>query len=483
MNNLLLSGCGGGICSQVIVFKDGVLTPVNWSVILGAFFEAEEIYLSVVENNKQITLLELEGDFKEEELTLIGRDYINNKTYILSNKSNKVIILDNLHVGFAYKSISKIDDFSYEVDYDELDYSFAAKYFELYDYSKLSGCTEVRKGDLIARNYDYTYSNDCCFYVRVPAKGKRHGSFGFSGSIPGLDKETLLNNKYSELFYALPFVMVDGKNDAGVFCAINVVPQDYGITTKTIPDVEEREELPVSMLVRYVLDHYSTAQEAVEDIKKHISLLNTNRLRDQGFEAHFMIGDSNKSYVLEIIDNRVFYLESNVLTNFYLYGVEFDEDNKVELPTIGDPIGVNHITYHGSGLERWNLIQDNYDDITTEEKMINLMRNILNYTNAYTLTENKWYSEFVGHYGEIDIALNASIYIFETAQAAAADLYANRDRNNPQTWFTSHTSIYNLTSDNVIFYTPNDDGVKHVFNGHGGKKYYTVDEIDALLNK
>ena len=80
-------------------------------------------------------------------------------------------------------------------------------------------------------------------------------------------------------------------------------------------------------------------------------------------------------------------------------------DGKVYTPAKQDSthnaFDTNKIGLLGMGLERWNLIVENYPNLNSKEDMIALGLNILDYERTYTIEnpQDIWYTELVGTNG------------------------------------------------------------------------------------
>ena len=94
-----------------------------------------------------------------------------------------------------------------------------------------------------------------------------------------------------------------GINEKGVYVGVNIVPAQKGITTGTTPSIRIRDKICTVMLSRYILDHYSSAIDAVEDITHYVSIYNSKKLIELGMEAHYMITDEEHTYILEFVNN------------------------------------------------------------------------------------------------------------------------------------------------------------------------------------
>lgn len=379
-----------------------------------------------------------------------------------------------------YKTIKKIKDYVYEVWYDEIDYYNASLYFsKLKDFQNY-GCSSIVSGNWYGRNLDWFYNNQCEFIVHIPKINNRHASIGIAGGISKLTNDFVMSKEYSDLYKIIPFQMQDGINDCGVFANMNVVPTDKGKNKKSIPTKGTAKLLSSLMLIRFILDHFESAHEAVNYIKDKVSIYFPKALHDMDYEVHYMIGDANDVYVLEIVDRHVVILEHNIMTNFYLDGVVPNEDNTVYTPEtqfdraflVDEPerylvtntidntyiiskgfykenaMNTNHITQYGSGLERYNIMVE--ANVTSKNDMRALM-NSLTYTKSYLPdTDPYWYTEFAGTRG-LTVASEVEEYlpVVEIAQ----HMYQTRTREGSDTWQTTHSSVYDIENKDlyVIF--------------------------------
>lgn len=224
------------------------------------------------------------------------------------------------------------------------------------------------------------------------------------------------------------------------------------------------------MFIRYVLDNFKTADEAIDYIQKYVAINVDSKLHEMHYQCHFLLGDENKTYVVEFINNRLVAIEHNISTNFYISGVTFNEDGRVYTPAnveFGHYASENGITPHGSGLERYNLIVDNYEGIETKGDMASLMDD-LTYTNAYKVeTFPQWYTEFVGERG---LTVDSSALDYETPDASGLSVmdvarkqYQERTRTQGSTWQSTHSSIYDLEK-KKLYLTVQEDGEEFEFD-------------------
>lgn len=159
------------------------------------------------------------------------------------------------------------------------------------------------------------------------------------------------------------------------------------------------------------------------------------------------------------------------MTNFHINGVEFNEDGSLYTPATQDEehdaIKTNHVDPHGSGTERWNIINENYTNANTQEGMKYLMQQLF-YTNAYGEQDETgewkelplpWYSEFAGNYpepiGEMTIASSKDKY--DIIMPFARQLFEERNRNVPNTWQTTHSTIYDILNRKMYVCTQESD--------------------------
>lgn len=354
--------------------------------------------------------------------------------------------------------ITKIKDYFYEISYEDIDYDYAYKYMKNMEPLITGACSSVRNGNWYGRNLDWTYDENAEFLVRTPKTNNRYASIGIANAISGLTNEVVKSKVDSPLYKIVPFMLTDGINENGVVVNTNVVPLDKGITSRTIPAVSEEVEICSLMLVRYILDHFATAQEAAEYIRDHMAVYMPTNLLQMNYETHFMIADENKTYLVEFIGNETVISEmtNSYMTNFYLSDVVLNEDGKVYTPADienGHFASENNITDNGSGLERYNLIVDNYSSANSKNGMRELM-NKLKYTNTYkSSTDPFWYTEFVG---VNNLTADSEPDDFANTIAYCKGLYDSRVRNS-KTWQTTHSVVYDIAERKAYIIVQEDD--------------------------
>lgn len=358
--------------------------------------------------------------------------------------------LGNITQFYKNSHLTKISDYFYSINYDAIDYDAGADYCIRFQ-PNLGDCSSVYKNGIYGRNYDWYYDNSISFLVKTSNKYVRHSSIGI-GAIAQLDKFLTEETNWNDFYAALPNLMLDGINDAGVVCNTNVTATgDYGITTGTNP---QKESMCILMIVRYILDNADSVDNAIELLhEKNWWAPQSSALNS---ELHFMIGDATKSCVVEFINNKIEIIENApAMTNFYLYNVNFNQDGSVYTPATQtdtkNAIITNNVTPYGCGLERYNTIIANLENVEDKQDMIDLMQSLY-YTNAYTAEpdESTWYTEMVGVKGLTVISTPEEYApIFQKTY----EQYINRNRNNKETWQTVHMVVYDINELTATIFT------------------------------
>lgn len=344
-------------------------------------------------------------------------------------------------------SCQKIKPFLYEATAVQVDYDYAYDFFLTRNpNTPASGCAAVRIGNEYGRNFDWQYNNQASFALHVPACDGRYASVGIAGSVPGV----LDTNESAWDKKIIPFFTQDGINEYGLTVSTLVVPSE-GQENRSVPTGTKRDSVNGIMLCRYILDRYKTVDEAIADLTAHVEIWFSDSLHDMNYEQHWLIADAEDTYAIEIVNNAIVAREINALTNFLVNGVTFNDDGTVYTPATlaqGSPTTDNGITAHGSGLERWNVIAQH-----TTGTMRELLTS-LKYTNAYQ-QDTGWHTEFVGGSLHCDSPVSA----FAAAEAEARTAYQSRTRDNPVTWQTVHSAIYNI-AERSLAVVVQEDGVE-----------------------
>lgn len=359
-----------------------------------------------------------------------------------------------------YSNKHKIEDYLYEITYGNIDYDYA--YTHLKD-TMIGGCSSIRNGRRFGRNFDWQYDNQVQFIVHTPSSLDRYAVLGVSGIVPGITKSTVDQDNIIvegvDMFKLLPFYLLDGINEKGVFCTQNLTPLDDEIspTTEVIAQIEERDRVSAVMLTRFILDKFSSADQAIQYLKNYTTIYFNGEVFDSGYRSHFMLGDIYSTYIIEFIDGEMKIIDHKYITNFNIAGVEFNKDKTIKYPAME-----SGIYPYGFGLERWDIIAKNYNTSNTLSGMRALLDK-LKFSNCYN-EDDFWYSELVtqtddeGHSITVDTDPN----VCTTAKAAFIEAYEDRDRDNPETWITCHSSIYDIYS-KKLYITNQESTTEYVF--------------------
>ena len=315
--------------------------------------------------------------------------------------------------------ISKITDYLYETTISDLDYKFAQEYFENRYKWELWACSSVRNWNFVWRNYDRYYDEAPEFIIHIPATEDRHASINVA--VLRTTDEMVQQWLSEEELKTLPFMAVDWLNDSWVAININVVPTwDLWFTTWTNP---EWENLSAINVVRYILDKADSVDHAIELLKQ----VNIYAPMTETFtqEVHFMISDSTKTVVVEFVNNEIVVIDESIMTNYYLS---------------------NELTPHANGIERHNLLKENYDLWSSQTGMIDLMKKVW-YTNLYKPETNPFrYSEYYMNRWDDsywDLTINSEPEDLAQLIENSNTKFLNRERNWIF-WQTVHTSVYDL---------------------------------------
>lgn len=335
----------------------------------------------------------------------------------------------------------KINDYLYATEYN--DYSF--KIVNSNETKITGGCSSVRNKNFFGRNLDLTYSQTPEFVVHIKANENRYESIGVCAN-PYITTNVEKMNKKELL--SLPAITNDGINECGVFASVHVV-NSKGVDDKKGTD-SSKEKLDGRMVVRYILDNASSADEA-------ITLLKDKNIVG-GFEEyglHWMIGDKDNNYVVEIMNNELIVNKNyNYFTNFYISYGEVKESQ-----TIGDETFENIplLNDYAVGVERYNYIKNNYESTDTKEGILQMMMDV-KISEAYN---QQWLSDFVNY----DVSIHASKAELLNSYKKELVKYQNRDRENPQgDWNTWHTSVYDIEDRTLYLYSQEDYENEYIFD-------------------
>lgn len=306
------------------------------------------------------------------------------------------------------------------------------------------------------RNLDWYYDSNATVVMKSPAESDKHAVLGVCLSRTTVEEIKSGNQDNPEVKF-LPFRLDDGINDAGLTIQINVTHANADKRV-TVPK-DSSLKLPAPMVVRYVLENCSTAEEAADIIVNHAYEVGAD------FDHHWLVSDSNNVYIVEDgvakeISDRPY------MTNFRAIEDPRTDDN---LSVDFDKISENDP--YAMGVERYLTIMKNYENSISEKDIVNLMHNDLKYTNAYAVSSKypeigPWYSESCGNYYIVDFRLsdipndtNVTLTVEELASIGISvdndyngslmkfiysigqSKFENRYRDD-DTWITTWTAVY-----------------------------------------
>lgn len=338
----------------------------------------------------------------------------------------------------SLKALTRIEDYLYEATCGDLKEDEAEVYFRARFWdgtipsngSALGACSSFRSDNFFGRNYDWKYDNSVSFALHTLAEdGKRHASIAMCGSPDGIDRAAVEGGYVpEELWDVMPFFALDGINDHGVVCNVNVVPAHES-------EGWNGTEFCAISGVRKVLDYAKTALEGATMLAEKAWMPKAELFG--GYSLHFMVADMEHTYIVE--DGQVYDVTNDesrkIMTNFRIGGKDFLTDGKVDVNKIAayDPFG--------QGAERYS----------NTRKMIEpgsytpyLILSISWFSASYL---NRQTSDFVG--SAID-ELGRKLKINETdsikewfARENILVKWLNRTRNG-EFWQTVHSAVYDI---------------------------------------
>jgi hypothetical protein len=328
-------------------------------------------------------------------------------------------------------------------------------------------CSAVQNGQYRGRNYDWTYADtDLCVVHTTVTENRPHASVGVA------DMSFLLNDDGSLNYPKLPFVTVDGINDAGVCIQVNVMP--YGENGEISHTEAIDDDLAGARVVRYVLDYADSVENALAFLKDK----DIHSEMGTAEELHWMISgpaskaDSTiKTVVVEVFPDGLhitekFVDDKPIMTNL----------NVSNFDGTPDTVGI------GLGYERWQILDENYNQANSVMGTFDLMEKVY-FSKMYDLYGDRfWYSEYNGvdltkyydvetlksmlgedtynyymdNYGGVyytsalwdgEKTINGDISktgILAPSVEKVAELYNAQNKENGSLWITIHTSVYDL---------------------------------------
>lgn len=340
----------------------------------------------------------------------------------------------------------------YEMDYNNVSYDEVRDYFESLAVADLGGgCSALYRNGKVLRSYDWFYNYQCPILVRTA-----NGTMGIA-SKTNVTVQSIESGLDAQTKQLIPFYMCDGMNRHGLVAEMNVVPAVGN--TETHPEIQN-DRICAIALVRYILDTYKTVNEAVEGLQ-HIQIFFPQALIDMGYEVHYLLGDSNKSVVIEIIENELVVINQNKSTNFHINGVNFKADGSVYTnvdAASGHYPTSQNIELYANGLERWNILNN-----AGSKSDIQILDS-LKYSQSYTKDINTdfWYSEFVGTSITVDTPYNNPDFINRIN--VYKEKWAEKTRSENTVWISVHQCVYDTVNKEMkVRVQENDALIEKIF--------------------
>ena len=347
------------------------------------------------------------------------------------------------------------NDYFFGIDYSDINYEAGFNHYNTSGFNQSGECSSFFKDNLAGRSYDWIYDNMSSIVVGV--NDAKYKNIGVAGRL--FYQQDCLNiingvGDYSDKLEVLPFCILDGINEAGVYCNNNMVPggDKEAKGTCTIAAIETRVTIAAPMLPRFILDNFASAKDAVDYIRDYCNVINEAKL-----PLHTMIADSSGAcFVLEYFDGKVWINENQIaMTNFYETGVKYNANGTVPTATTneGNVTGAGNLTINSHGLERYNIIINDYDNLNTVDDFWNTLHK-LRFTNCGFSINPIWASDL----GAIDDPLSVA----NKSREEYLNDTLNRQRGDGNTWQSIHQCVYDLN--NLVLYveTQEKDGY-HVF--------------------
>ncbi len=363
----------------------------------------------------------------------------------------------------SHPDLVKIADNLYETTYTtDFDWGDTASV----DLSGFS-CSAVQNGQYRGRNYDWIYADtDLCIVHTTVTENRPHASVGVA------DMSFIVNEDGSNNYAKLPFVTVDGINDAGVCIQVNVMP--YGENGELKHTETTEDDLDGGNIVRYILDYADSVEDA-------LALLKDKDIHSEmgtAEELHWMIsGPASKTdSTIKTVVVEVFPDDLHITENFVDGKPIMTNLNVSNFDGTTDTVGI------GLGYERWQILDENFDQANSVMGTFDLMEKVY-FSKMYDLYGDRfWYSEYNGadltkyydadtlksmlgedkynyymeNYGGVyytaalwdgEKTINGDISktgILSPVVECEAEAYTAQNMENDSLWITIHTSVYDL---------------------------------------
>lgn len=335
--------------------------------------------------------------------------------------------------------------------YAEFDDSYAADAHAFYERMEGNragggGCSVLRRGNLVGRNFDWPLDEAAEFVVRVSPLGARHGSVGIATLGTNLTERMVTSGMRTDLYRVLPGRTVDGINDAGLVAEVNVIPYDQALS----PTQSVTRTLHAFGVVRYALDNFGSAREAAEYVADHYYIPEGSE-----YAYHWSFSDADGSWIVE--DGRSALATpqqtmSMSMTNFRIWWIARFID-----PETGviDRTALAAEDPYGTGVERFEAMYGMEDVAAALEAV--------RYTKTYLVeTEPRRISEFA----EAGVARVDESAALSNVAAQVIAAWPGREQAREQGvwWQTVHSSIYDIEKRTLAVCVQEDFSKRYVFH-------------------
>lgn len=334
----------------------------------------------------------------------------------------------------------------------------------------VGGCSEVRKGNFVARNLDWYQLDEPVYIIRIGETDKHLASMAVCALDANLTHESDITGLDAETINLMVSNATDGMNSAGVYMGINVCPGgemsenggDGAISYSAVAGGvnADKPALQTNYVLRMVLDHATSVEEA-KKIILGTNWKDSELMAKGGFQMHWMIADMNSTCVCEFIDGKPVFIDAagtdvpdygNIMTNF------------------SNCLMKNHGTYqnHGAGYERFNILKDNYAKCQGLEGAIALARSVF-FSRAYTLPLGDP-EYFWSDWGGDDVSARTAVTWADEANRNGEEwtaFLAKREdflkkwnwrelgydiegEGSRGAWYTTHSSIWNIQEKSLL---------------------------------
>ncbi|MBQ0033546.1 MAG: hypothetical protein KBT68_12230, partial [bacterium] len=378
---------------------------------------------------------------------ITAREATNIAEYVVSTSTNAARGVDGAaRMLPEYLHYAEFDD-SYAADAEAWYEKFKVQgsKFKVQGFGLNGGCSVLRRGNLVGRNFDWPLDEAAEFVVRVSCSSSRHGSVGIATLGTNLTERMVTSGRHTDLYSVLPGRTVDGINDAGLVAEVNVIPYDPASS----PTQSVTRTLHAFGVVRYALDNFGSAREAAEYVAAHYYIPEGSE-----YAYHWSFSDAEGSWIVE--DGKCALATpqqtmSMSMTNFRIWWIARfldPETGRIDRAALAaeDP--------YGTGVERFEAMYGTEDVAAALEAVC--------YTKTYlAATEPRRISEFA----ESGVARVDESAALSNVAARVIAAWPGREAARKQGvwWQTVHSSIYDIEKRALSVAVQEDFGKRYVF--------------------